>query len=52
MTSAQASYLPRTPEYYNGFKDGYEVARQEIKDFYEQMGKAENTLTGTVCVAN
>ena len=52
MTSSIADYLPRTPEYYKGFEDGYEVAKQEIKDFYERMGNAENTFTGTVCVAN
>ena len=49
MTSSPASYLPRTKEYYDGFNDGYAVAKQEVQEFYDRMGLGKNTFTGTIC---
>ena len=48
--SSMACYMPRTQDYYDGFKDGYNVAKQEIKDFQERMGDGINSFTGTACV--
>jgi hypothetical protein len=45
------SYMPKPVEYYQGYKDGYEVAKQEVRDFYERMGMGNNTFTGTACIA-
>lgn len=46
----QTVYMPKSDDYYQGFHDGYEVARQEVKEFFERMGKDSNTFTGTECV--
>ena len=51
MIELAREYLHSTPLYAKGFMDGYSVARQEVKEFQEQMGKCTNTFTGTACVS-
>lgn len=51
MITSPANYMPKTQEYYDGFNDGYEVAKQEVHDFYKRMGKDNNCFTGTVCAS-
>jgi hypothetical protein len=51
MITGIDSYMPKPIEYYQGYKDGYEVAKQEVRDFYERMGFGKNCFTGTVCIA-
>jgi hypothetical protein len=49
MTNGAREYLYSTPLYAKGWMDGYNVAKQEVKDFQEAMGKCTNTFTGTSC---